>query len=671
MDTHDINPEEADRQEFQRRLPDYIALHQSIDSSTTLLDSLASFLSTFQHDLSNVSGQIFELQTHSRDIDERSKGRKSIAKPLNDLIQQLILSPTLITTIRDTRPGDAWLPLMVELEEKIHAVRVMGRVKAAHEVGMVVEGLKAKAITSLRQFLLTMLKPIRATVKTQIHIIQSSILLKYLPFYHFLRRQAPRVADEVKRAYVVGARAYYETSFRRYARALGVIAARGKEYAVPIGQPSSAELAALALLNRAQVVNGDVGKGANRLKYAKIGEGDVVPGYQEDDKEYKQPVEALFRSLCLVLLDNASAEYTFLVRFFSPLPETSSVTSSPHAGAISLSTTDLPVHRSHADSPASKFDRRESTYSLASSPIAPSTVEGSPIIYAPSPLRPSDSVSDAGDDEPPRIISRTRSTGVAGSPIGSRPATTTRSVRQSFRGESVVASPASLVGSGAGRGEMSRDVRKEVDGIWHQVFDTALEYCDAFFKSVTEPIAPPPTIPLLTMIRLNDAILAEIDDRGCTPLEPTMLRLKLGMWPLFQKQMDSHVESVKRMADAAGGGGLGAMLGRAGVKDSAVKEVAMRYAHLVSNIVALSEETEEAMLANSMTRLRTELIRLITQQSTKLKNVQERESFISTMFEDIIRELSSGPGNTAHARLQAELGFFRASEEEAQRRMRL
>jgi hypothetical protein len=93
---------------------------------------------------------------------------------------------------------------------------------------------------------------------------------------------------------------------------------------------------------------------------------------------------------------------------------------------------------------------------------------------------------------------------------------------------------------------------------------------------VTEPIVPPPTIPLLTMIRLNDAILAELDDRGCAPLEPTMLRLKLGMWPLFQKQMDSHVESVKRMADAAGGGGFGAMLGRAGLKDAAVKEVSLR-----------------------------------------------------------------------------------------------
>lgn len=77
----------------------------------------------------------------------------------------------------------------------------------------------------------------------------------------------------------------------------------------------------------------------------------------------------------------------------------------------------------------------------------------------------------------------------------------------------------------------------------------------------------------MTMIRLNDAVLAELDDRGCTPLESTMLRLKLGMWPLFQKQMDSHVESVKRMADAAASTGFGAMLGRSAPKDSAVKEV--------------------------------------------------------------------------------------------------
>jgi hypothetical protein len=82
----------------------------------------------------------------------------------------------------------------------------------------------SQAIASLRQFLLNMLKPIRASVKTNIHIIQSSILLKYLPFFHFLKRQAPKIAAEVQRAYVVSARAYYETCFRRYARAMSQIA---------------------------------------------------------------------------------------------------------------------------------------------------------------------------------------------------------------------------------------------------------------------------------------------------------------------------------------------------------------------------------------------------------------------------------------------------------------
>jgi hypothetical protein len=41
-----------------------------------LLDSLESFLSTFQKDLSAVSGQISELQDRSKDIDNRLKSRR-------------------------------------------------------------------------------------------------------------------------------------------------------------------------------------------------------------------------------------------------------------------------------------------------------------------------------------------------------------------------------------------------------------------------------------------------------------------------------------------------------------------------------------------------------------------------------------------------------------------
>ncbi|KAJ9108921.1 hypothetical protein QFC21_000242 [Naganishia friedmannii] len=582
-----LEQEEKEGLEFQRRVPDYLQLHESVNSSTLLLDSLATFLATFQRDLSDVSGQIFELQNHSQEIDERSKGRKSIAKPLNALISDLILSPTLITTIRDTRPGDAWLPLIVELEQKVNTVKTNGKVKAAHEIGMVVEGLKAKAITSLRLFLLNLIKPIRASVKTNVQIIQSSILLKYLPFYHFLYRQSPRIAQEIQRAYVVSARAYYETCFRRYARSMSVIAARSPEYAEPIGTPSSAELAAHALLlnrgglgvaTRSSGANKDSGAGQasssvfavkDRLRFARVAdqELDVVPGYEADNKEYKQPVEALFRSLLLVLLDNASAEYTFLVRFFSPPPPeiipntTATTTRNPTEMVSSPLSSDPSGAINTLISPMRRFDRKDSNWSMLS---ALQSAEGSPV-SVPSPLRPADSISEAGggDSDADRSF--------AASPI-SRPGTTRVRQASSFSQLRI----GSVVGGFRSQrfgNEMPKDVRRELEALWHQVFDPALEYCEAFFRSVTEPVAPPPTIPLLTMLRLNDEVLAGLEARGCTPLESMVLGLKLGMWPLFQKQMDSHIDSVKRMADAASGTGFGAMLGRAGPKDSAVQEV--------------------------------------------------------------------------------------------------
>lgn len=64
-------------------------------------------------------------------------------------------------------------------------------------------------------------------------------------------------------------------------------------------------------------------------------------------------------------------------------------------------------------------------------------------------------------------------------------------------------------------------------------------------------------------------------------------------------------------------------------------------------------------------------MRLINQQAAKLKTVPDRESFVSTMCEEIIRELTNGPADAALKRLQSELAFFRAKEEEARQKMRM
>lgn len=53
-----------------------------LKTSVDLLDSLESFLSTFQKDLSSVSGQMSNLQSRSRDIEDRLKSRRVRVSPL-------------------------------------------------------------------------------------------------------------------------------------------------------------------------------------------------------------------------------------------------------------------------------------------------------------------------------------------------------------------------------------------------------------------------------------------------------------------------------------------------------------------------------------------------------------------------------------------------------------
>lgn len=56
--------------------PNDIRHAHEVKTSVDLLDSLESFLSTFQNDLSSVSGQISDLQSRSRDIESRLKSRR-------------------------------------------------------------------------------------------------------------------------------------------------------------------------------------------------------------------------------------------------------------------------------------------------------------------------------------------------------------------------------------------------------------------------------------------------------------------------------------------------------------------------------------------------------------------------------------------------------------------
>lgn len=134
---------------------------------------------------------------------------------------------------------------------------------------------------------------------------------------------------------------------------------------------------------------------------------------------------------------------------------------------------------------------------------------------------------------------------------------------------------------------------KEAERIFHEVFDPALESVTSLFQTIITPT--PSSLPLLTMIRLNDRMIQSSDQRGTLPLATYLQGQKMALWPLYRKEMDGHVDSLKRLADEAEGKGLAGFMGR-GVRDQTVRIVASRYAAIFSSVTALSEEAEEVMI---------------------------------------------------------------------------
>lgn len=558
---------------------DFVDLHEQVETSVNLLDSLESFLSTFQKDLSSVSGQISELQERSKDIDNRLKSRRRIEKPLSSLLSDLAIPPSLAITILDTDVGEPWIATITDFERRSDLLKVRSRVKAARDLGDVAEGLRIVAATKLRTFFLALLQPIRTSVTTNMQVMQTSIFVKYRVLYAFLQRQAPNVAGEVQKAYTGTARTYYETGFRRYVRSLGWIKARTPEKPEPI-------------ISR----NGDNGEpylNQDRLAYAKIDGPSIILAYMADDKTHEEPIEAILRSLFLVLMDNATAEYAFIVAFFRsesfappPAMETNSALFSPTATLLS---------------PDFGFDDRKSN---------------------------------------------------AGSEIGTR-------VSRPFGGNEhgsrdVTALP----------GLMDKAERVPLDAIWKQILDPVLEYCKTFVTTVLEPM--PPAVPLLTMIRLTEAVITEVQKRDCPPLENFLFTMRLQLWPAFQKVMSEHCDALRKLAE----GGTTSYFNRAAsTTDASVANICNRYVVMFNSFVILTDQEEETMIFSNLLRLRQELTKLIARHTENIHDDVAKATKQSAMYEVLLQGLNKGIHLSTHPKSQKEIAYWAEKEEEARRRI--
>ncbi|KAG8810652.1 hypothetical protein FRC17_002845 [Serendipita sp. 399] len=561
------------RSSDRTKASEYIELHEQVETSLDLLDNLESFLSTFQTDLTSVAGQISELQRRSKDIEERLKGRRKIETPLANLIADLTIPPELATLLLDTNVGEPWIEAIAQFEKIFDAIKARGRVKASKDLSEVAQALGIVVATKLRAFFLALLQPIRSNMSTNMQVLQTSVLLKYKSLFKYLQRNHPNVAIEVQRAYTGTARTYYETGFRRYVRSLTTIKT--------IIKGRSGEPFELVGANNERV---ETELKVAHLENAFLDGPAVTMAFMADEKSYKDPVEALFRSLIIVLLDNASAEYSFVRQFFN------------------------------------REDQNEPSVSRAGSVI--------------------------GDDDHLESVNESSDA----EPKPKRPIFAHR--RQSSTSSAVSVRSAIL--------RRQREEDAYFAEIWKQVMEPVLQYTETFVQSIINPSlleSKPSVVPILTMIRLNEAAYQEAGKRGCAPLETFLVGLRISLWPVFQSEMGAHVESLKKLADAA----TGSMLARG--------NAAQRYAILFSAILALLGEEEEPMLFLNLSRLRQELTRLVSVQAGKVRDPTQKAIYLSTTYEAVLQTLSKGPKPTTHPKAQTETAFWREREEEARRRI--
>ncbi|NXK23640.1 VPS52 protein, partial [Arenaria interpres] len=178
---------------------------------------MEQMLSAFQCDLSSISSEIRTLQEQSVAMNLRLKNRRAVRLQLGQLLDELVVPAAMISTILEapvTEPE--FLEQLQELNGKINSVKEQAfrETVACADVQHVLEKLKIKAVTKIREFVLQKIYSFRKPMTN--YQIPQNALLKYRFFYQFLLGNERTVAQELREQYVDTMSKIYLSYFKSY-----------------------------------------------------------------------------------------------------------------------------------------------------------------------------------------------------------------------------------------------------------------------------------------------------------------------------------------------------------------------------------------------------------------------------------------------------------------------
>lgn len=106
--------DERDKTKFEE-------LHRSIRACDDILSSVETNLTSFRDDLAAVSADIESLQARSSALTVRLENRKAVEKGLGPVVEEISVSPEVVSKISEGQIDETWVKLLSELDKRTTA----------------------------------------------------------------------------------------------------------------------------------------------------------------------------------------------------------------------------------------------------------------------------------------------------------------------------------------------------------------------------------------------------------------------------------------------------------------------------------------------------------------------------------------------------------------------
>ncbi|KAI0158428.1 Sac2 family protein [Pestalotiopsis sp. NC0098] len=308
-------------EEYERDKTRFEDLHRSIQACDEVLSSVETNLTSFRDDLASVSADIETLQARSTALNIRLDNRKAVEKGLGPIVEEMSVSPVVISKIVDGHIDEAWIKALAEVDKRATAHKKTAAASASgkglQDLGPLLEKLVQKAIERIRDFLVGQIKALRSP-QINAQIIQQQNFLRFKDLYSFLHKHHAALAVEICQAYQNTMRWYYHNQFSRYETALRKIKLHMLDKLDVLGNEDMSRKTGVLSSSKLPGPPHDAFNIGRRIDLLRTRDQTALSSYLAEDDNGYHYLEVPFRNFNLALVDNATAEYTFLASFFSP-----------------------------------------------------------------------------------------------------------------------------------------------------------------------------------------------------------------------------------------------------------------------------------------------------------------------------------------------------------------